>query len=493
MNKFPENFLWGGATAANQIEGGYNQGGRGLSTADIILKGSRQSRRQVTYTKSNGEKCTESAFHINSIPEGARFEIHEDCFYPNHTGSNFYHRYEEDIKLMGEMGFKCYRMSISWSRIFPNGYDEMPNEEGLNFYDKVFDELRKHNIEPLVTISHYETPLALTERWNSWADRRTVDCYVKYCETIFNRFKDKVKYWMTFNEINSMDLIPFVAGGVLAQDRQTRLQAAHHQLIAAAKAVILGHKINPDFKMGCMMSMHIHYPYNCRPENMLEAWKTMNKDYFFGDVQCRGKYPNYVTKKLEMENIHIQKEPEDDQILRDGTVDYIAFSYYQTHAVSTDDAHKKNQEGNLMKGVKNPFLEESAWGWQIDPIGLRLALNYLYDRYQLPLLIAENGVGAQDVLKEDGTINDDYHVDYLRKHIEQMSIAINEDGVDLFGYTPWGCIDLVSVSTGQISKRYGFIYVDADDEGKGTYDRYKKDSFHWYKKVIASNGENLEF
>ena len=489
---FSKDFLWGGATAANQFEGGWNKGGKGLSTDDVITNGTHTSPRLVTYKLQDGTTGGVPMFNIKDIPEGAELCCLDDKLYPNHDGIDFYSNYKEDIALFAKMGFKCFRLSIAWSRIFPLGYEETPNEEGLKFYDNVFDELLKYGIEPVVTISHYETPLGLTKKWNSWADRRTVDCYVRYCETIFNRYKDKVKYWMTFNEINCIELGSYMAG-VIARDKQTTMQAAHHQFVASAKAVILGHKINPEFKIGCMLAYMLNYPYSCNPDDVLVAWQKSSGNYFYTDVQCRGYYPSYKLKEFEREGINIKMEDGDKEILKEGKVDYLAFSYYMSLTVSANpkDGTKKSS-GNLMGGLKNPYLEESDWGWAIDPTGMRVALNYLYDRYQIPLFIVENGLGAFDEIEEDGSINDDYRIDYLRKHIKAMDDAINIDGVDLMGYTPWGCIDLVSASTGEMAKRYGFIYVDKYDDGTGDYSRKEKKSFNWYKKVIASNGTDLD-
>ncbi len=476
---FKKDFLWGGATAANQYEGGWNEGGKGPSTADMMTNGSHTSPRMVTRT-------IEAGLH-----------------YPNHTGSDFYHRYKEDIALMAEMGFNVFRLSIAWARIFPKGIEDEPNEAGLQFYDAVFDECLKYGIEPLVTISHYESPFYLTEKYNGWASRELIDLYVKYCEVIFRRYKDKVKYWLTFNEINcgTRPLGGYYSLGILNEGTrdftnpvdipQLRYQALHHQLVASAKAVQLGHAINPNFKIGCMIAIMASYANTCDPKDVIENqhnWQDSN--YYCGDVQVRGEYPHFAKRMWKALDVEIKMEEEDKDILKNGTVDFYTFSYYMSYCVSTDQTLEKIS-GNLIGGFKNPYLEASEWGWQIDPDGLRYTLNELYGRYQLPLMVVENGLGAYDEINEDGSINDSYRIDYLKKHIETMGQAI-EDGVDLIGYTPWGCIDLVSVSTGEMKKRYGFVYVDAGDNAEGTFDRYKKDSFYWYKKVIAANGEDLE-
>ena len=488
---FPKGFLWGGATAANQLEGGWQEGGKGMSSDDVVTNGTNTTPRLVTYTLPDGTKTAEPMFTLGAVPKGTKFECHEGYLYPNHDGIDFYHHYKEDIALFAEMGFKCFRLSIAWTRIYPNGDDEIANEEGLKFYDDMFDECLKYGIEPVVTISHYETPLALTNKWNSWADRRMIDCYLKYCETIFKRYKDKVKYWMTFNEINCLGMIGWMPAAVAGNDKQTLAQAAHHQFVASAKAVIMGHEINPDFQIGCMIAYSLAYAKTCNPDDVLQAWKRSGWCNFYSDVQCRGYYPSYKLKEYEREGIHLAVEPTDEELLKQGTVDYIAFSYYMSSVVSTDPKDNEQAGGNLISGLKNPYLKASEWGWQIDPVGLRISLNYLYDRYQLPLFIVENGLGAVDKKEADGSINDDYRINYLADHIKEMEKAIDEDGVDLMGYTPWGCIDLVSASTGEMKKRYGFIYVDKYDDGTGDYSRSKKKSFNWYKKVIASNGEDL--
>lgn len=390
------------------------------------------------------------------------------------------------------MGFKCYRMSIAWSRIFPNGDEQSPNEQGLAFYDAVFDELQRYGIEPVVTLSHYEVPLHLTKEWNAWADRRTIDCFMRYCKTVFERYKGKVKYWLTFNEINTIIYSGWLTAGVISTDPQVLEQSVYHQMLASAMAVHLAKEIDPANQVGCMIAYTPSYPYSCKPSDNLGCIKHMNASFFcFADVMVRGYYPGSKLKELAAKGVQLQTEPGDDAILRDGTVDYIGISYYMSSVYSTSGSELESTQGNMSAGYKNPYLKVSQWGWQIDPIGLRVALNQLYDRYQKPIFVVENGLGSADQIEEDGTINDDYRISYLKDHIEQMYEAIETDGVEVMGYTPWGCIDLVSASTGQMSKRYGFIYVDCDDRGQGSYQRKKKKSFDWYRQVIASNGETL--
>ncbi|MBS5938817.1 glycoside hydrolase family 1 protein [Clostridium sp.] len=480
----PKNFLWGGATAANQFEGGYREGGKGLSTADVMTGGTHTTPRRITP------------------------KLEEGTYYPSHEAIDFYHNYKEDIRLFAEMGFNVFRMSINWTRIFPNGDELEPNEEGLKFYDNVFAELKKYNIEPLVTISHYEMPFGLVEKYNGWASREVIDCYVRYCDTIFNRYKDIVKYWLTFNEINCLTnkFGSFMAGGILLEDggelalnanddndssKQIRFQALHHQFIASAKAVKLGHEINSDFKIGCMIAYMCTYPYTCNPEDVFLAQQRDNLNNFLcSDVQVRGAYPGFAKRYFKENNIEIKMEENDEEILKEGCVDFYTFSYYMSNCTTADKEVEKTA-GNIMGGAKNPYLKSSDWGWQIDPKGLRWTLNNIYNRYQIPMMVVENGLGAVDKVEEDSSIKDDYRISYLRDHIIEMKEAV-EDGVELIGYTPWGCIDLVSASTGEMKKRYGFIYVDKDNDGNGDLSRSKKDSFYWYKKVIESNGEILE-
>lgn len=473
MNVFPDNFLWGASTAANQCEGAYNEDGKGISVIDVQACGGKHGRIET-----------------DGILEGYN--------YTSHKATDFYNHYKEDIALMAQMGLKAYRMSIAWTRIYPNGVEEIPNEKGLAFYDDVFDELARYNIEPIVTISHYEPPFYLSKR-GGWSNREMIDHYLKYCRTIFERYKNKVKYWLTFNEINCM-LVPYgimTAGGVFmsftdsGNTEQLRFQCLHHQFIASALAVEMGHKINPEFKIGCMLASMLNYPLTCNPEDVLLTQQTdQEKNVFCGDVLIRGKYPNYMNRYFRKHNVKIIAQEGDDEILRRGTIDFLAFSYYMTNCVGLD-RNAKTVSGNLLSGLKNPYLAESDFGWQIDPLGLRILMNEYYDRWQKPLMIVENGLGAYDSLSEDGHVHDDYRIEYLRRHVEVLNDVINEDGIEVLGYMPWSFIDLIALSTGNIEKRYGFVYVDANNNQEGSYRRIKKDSFDWYKEVINSKGMNL--
>lgn len=472
---FRKDFLWGGATAANQCEGGYDEGGRGLANVDVVPIG--KDRFPVITGKKK------------------MFEFDEDHFYPAKIAIDMYHRYKEDIALFAEMGFKTYRMSIAWSRIFPMGDEKEPNEAGLKFYEDVFKECQKHGIEPLVTITHFDCPMHLIKEYDAWRSRELVGFYENLCRVIFNRYKGLVKYWLTFNEINMILHAPFMGAGLYFEkgenEEQIKYQAAHHELVASAIATKIAHEVDPENKVGCMLAAGAYYPYTCNPEDVWASRKSDRENYFFIDVQSRGEYPAYALKEMERNGIQIEMEPGDAALLKEHTVDFISFSYYSSRVSTTDNELLEQTAGNIFASVKNPYLQASEWGWQIDPLGLRITMNDIYDRYQKPLFIVENGLGAVDTPDENGYVEDDYRIDYLAAHIQAMKDAVELDGVDLLGYTTWGCIDLVSAGTGEMKKRYGFIYVDRDNQGNGTLARSKKKSFNWYKKVIDSNGENL--
>ena len=464
--QFPKGFLWGGAVAANQCEGAYNEDGKGLDIQDLMPRG------------------ISGSLTAEPTPDNLKLQA-----------IDFYHRYKDDVKLFAEMGFKVFRTSIAWSRIYPNGDDEVPNEKGLLFYDALFNECHKCGMEPLVTISHYETPLHLAKKYDGWKSHELINFYERYVRTIFARYKDKVKYWLTFNEINSILHQPLLSGGIFTpKEKLTEgdlYQACHHEFVASALATKIAHEMMPKAKIGCMILAMPIYPLTPAPEDILEVMKEDHFNDFFGDMHVRGVYPGYIKRYFREKGIVIKMTAEEEALLKENTVDFISFSYYVSIC-----AGRGGEEGggNILGGKKNPYLKASAWGWQIDPVGLRYTLNRFYDRWQKPLFVVENGIGAKDELIEDGrggkTVDDDYRIDFLAAHLRELGKAM-EDGVPVLGYTAWGCIDLVSASTAQMSKRYGFIYVDRNDDGSGTLTRYKKKSFYWYKNVIASNGAVL--
>ncbi|WP_029068999.1 glycoside hydrolase family 1 protein [Jonesia quinghaiensis] len=464
---FPQTFLWGGATAANQIEGAYQDGGKGLSIQDVTPRGIMSDRV---------EKPT---------PDNLK-----------NIGIDFYHRYAEDIALFAEMGFTVFRFSMAWSRIFPNGDEETPNEEGLAFYDRVLDELEKYGIEPLVTLSHYETPLHLAEQYNGWVNRDMIGFFERYARTVLERYHTRVKHWLTFNEINSVLHIPFGSGAINTPTADLEpndlYQAIHHELVASARVTRLAHEINPALKVGCMVIAMPIYPLTPHPDDAIKVMNADHANLMFSDVHVRGYYPGYAQRFFRDNNITMTITDQDREDLKN-TVDFVSFSYYMSICDSADPRARQGGAGNIMGGVPNPTLQASEWGWQIDPQGLRVVLNQFWDRWQKPLFIVENGLGARDELTPDGdtfTVHDDYRIDYLNDHLVQVAQAL-DDGVDIMGYTAWGCIDLVSASTAQMSKRYGFIYVDRNDDGSGTLKRYRKKSFHWYADVIRTRGASL--
>ncbi|ACS87325.1 6-phospho-beta-glucosidase [Musicola paradisiaca] len=478
MSKLPDGFLWGGAVAAHQLEGGWQEGGKGVSVVDVLTAGAHGTLRRITEGVLPGES------------------------YPNHEAIDFYHRYKDDIALFAEMGFTCFRTSIAWTRIFPRGDELEPCEAGLRYYDDLIDELLKHGIEPVMTLSHFEMPLHLVQQYDGWMSRKTLECFVHFATTVIERYKHKVKYWMTFNEINNQknvaaEIFGWMCSGVRFPQKEkpeeAMYQAVHHQFVASARVVKRAHDINPAIKVGCMCSFVPFYPYSCHPEDVMLAARSMHDRFYFSDVHVRGRYPGYARREWALKGYNIRMEPEDEQILREGKADYIGFSYYMSSVVKHDvqNAIAASMDGSSEHSIPNPHLTASDWGWQIDPVGLRYALVTLYERYDVPLFIVENGLGALDKPDETGVCQDDYRIDYLRSHIEAMKAAVWEDGVELMGYTPWGCIDLVSFTTGEMAKRYGFIHVDKHDDGTGTLKRTPKKSFYWYQKAIASNGEML--
>ncbi|PFJ08487.1 6-phospho-beta-glucosidase [Bacillus cereus] len=466
MSKFSNNFLWGGAISANQAEGAWNIHGKGPAISDVIRNGIVGG-------------------HFDS-------KVIDGNYYASHEAIDFYHRYQEDIALLAEAGLKCLRTSIAWSRIFPNGDDELPNEQGLQFYDDLFDELLRHGIKPVITMSHFEIPLNLITKYDGWKNRKLIGFFEKYAETILKRYKNKVKYWMHFNEINHFHTIPLAAGGILIKDEETKLQdiyqASHHVFVASAKAVKLCHEIIPDAMIGAMLSLSPIYPYTCDPEDIFDSYQLRRRSLFYSDVMVRGYYPSYAKRIWEEHNIHAEIEAGDLELIKEHTVDYLGFSYYRSSTHKVGMPILGNTGGII--GLDNPYLEKTAWGWTIDPKGFRYVCNELYDRYQIPLFIVENGFGANDEISENGEIIDDERINYIQKHLIELNEAIL-DGCEILGYTWWGPMDIVSAGTGEMKKRYGFIYVDKNNDGTGSLNRKKKKSFYWYKNVIETNGKSL--
>ncbi|HBF4284135.1 glycoside hydrolase family 1 protein [Clostridioides difficile] len=465
---FQKNFLWGGAIAANQAEGAYDEDGKGLSISDVLSVGKGRF-------------------------DNVKLEIDENKYYPSHEAIDFYHTYKEDLKELSDLGMKCFRTSIAWSRIFPNGDENEPNEKGLEFYDNLFDEMIKYGMEPVVTISHFETPLGLIKNYGGWKNRKLIDFYENYCNTIFKRYKNKVKYWMTFNEINHAHTLPIIAAAIEIKEDDTKLQniyqASHNMLVASAKAVIKGHKINENFKIGCMLSLSPIYPSSCKPEDVFESYQLRRRSLFYSDIHMLGEYPAYFERIISENHLNIHMEYEDKEILKKGVCDYLGFSYYRSSLHEVGMKILGNTGGIL--GKKNPYLKETKWGWPIDPLGLRYVCNELYDRYHKPLFIVENGLGASDEIETDGKIYDYERMEYLKKHVEMVKEAI-KDGCEIMGYTWWGPIDIVSAGTGEMKKRYGFVYVDKNNYGSGTLKRMRKCSYDYYKQIISTNGEDLE-
>ncbi|MDN2453427.1 6-phospho-beta-glucosidase [Lactobacillus sp. UCMA15818] len=476
MSILKDGFLWGGAVAAHQFEGGWQEGGKGISVADVMTAGSATENRTITEGVIKGKN------------------------YPNHDAIDFYHNYKEDIGLFAKMGFKCFRTSIAWTRIFPQGDEKEPNEEGLKFYDNLFDECLKYNIQPIVTLSHFELPYYLIETYGGWRNRKLIDFFVRFADVCFERYQGKVKYWMTFNEINNQtgynnEFCLFTNSGIkvkFGEDSEREMyQAAHYELVASAIAVEHAHKINKELQVGCMIAMVPLYPLDSKPANIMMAEKAMQKRYWFADVHVHGKYPTFMKSFLTKKGFIQDITHEDLVNLKKGTVDYLGFSYYMSKTVKASKDNPEYNYDDISNDIQNPFLKASEWGWSVDPEGLRYGMNWFNDRFHLPQFIVENGFGSRDVL-ENGKIHDDYRIDYLKQHIIEMKKAVDEDGIDLIGYTPWAAIDVVSAGTGQMEKRYGFIYVDKDDQGVGSLSRLPKDSFYWYQKVIRSNGQKLD-
>ena len=484
--ELPKGFLWGGATADFQYEGGFDEGGRGLLSHDYETDGSQENPRHHTMQMPDGSIINprSSFFYADPVPKEAQPVFLEDEYYPSHRAVDFYHHYKEDIALMAGMGFNVFRFSICWSRIFPTGEEETPNEEGLAFYDDVINEMAKYGMEPLITICHDELPMHLALKYDGWSSRHVIDCYVKYCKTLFERYGNRCRYWLTFNEINAVR--GFGPCGTRQSEGQDRYQAAHHMFVASARAVKLGHEMMPNSQFGAMYAMSELYPATCKPEDVFHRLQERRENWYFIDIMGRGYYPRYVKEIWRRRGVkEIVFAEGDEEILREGQLDFISFSYYRSNTTKAGD------DWFNVGGSTNPYLKETLWGWPVDPLGLRHVMNEIYDRIQKPIFIVENGMGAIDELDENGIVQDDYRIDYLRDHLQAMADAIIIDGVECLGYTMWGPVDLVSLSTGEMKKRYGFIYVDMDDKGNGSLKRTPKKSYAWMKEIIASNGAKL--
>lgn len=478
---FRKDFLWGGSIAAHQCEGAWNEDGKIMGIMDLATAGSYQKKREFTKT------------------------IESDKVYPNHYGIDFYHTYKEDIALFAEMGFKCLRISIDWSRIYPNGDDEKPNQKGIQFYKDVVDELLKYGIEPMVTLFHFEMPVNVVRKYNSWLNKETIDLYLKYAKTMLEALKGKVHYWVNFNEMNHIDptsdasdMFVYILSGLTNSDlgdtveerRKKITLMGYNMTVAAVKAVEIAHEVDFENKMGCVFGLTPSYAASSDPNDVFLAYRTTIRDFYQIDAMCNGAFPEYKLREYKQLGFDIEVAEDEKEAFKNGVIDFIGFNYYSSEVVTTRD-DLKSEDGTLYGGMFNPYLKKSDWGWVIDPIGLRYMLNALWRRYNKPIIITENGLGSFDELK-DNTVDDEYRIEYLREHFKEMRKSVDEDGVELFGYLMWGPIDLVSATTGEMKKRYGFIYVDRNDDGSGTNKRYKKKSFDWYKQVIESNGDNLE-
>lgn len=473
---FPEGFLWGGAIAANQAEGAWQADGKGWSVADINL-----FRGDIPLEKRSNTELTSDEVAAAMADTVGR--------YPKRDGIDFYHTYADDLQLLAGTGMNAFRTSISWARIFPNGDETEPNEAGLAFYDRLVDEIIANGMEPVLTVSHYEMPLHLTTAYTGWYSRELIDFFVRYCEVLFERFRGRVKYWILVNQINLITHESFNHLGVAADKvdnlAEAKYQAVHNELVACARATARAHELDPASRIGVMLCHGNADPASCRPEDVLAALQQNQMEYYFADVALRGQYPGFALRFLADRGISVTFGESDASDLAAGTADFLAFSYYYTRIIDAESwaAGKSN-------GIDNPYLEASPWGWSINPTGLRVALNQYWDRYQVPLMIAENGLGAFDTPDEHGRVHDDYRIAYYREHVRAMRESVR-DGVEVIGFFPWGPIDIVSCSSSEMSKRYGFVRVDLDDRGEGTGERTPKDSYDWYARVVASNGADL--
>ncbi|GCF94657.1 6-phospho-beta-glucosidase [Enterococcus florum] len=474
--KFSQDFLWGGSIAAHQTEGAFDQDGKGLGIMDLLTSGSYLRPREITKEIESGKR------------------------YPSHEGIDFYHRYKEDIRLFADMGFKALRISIDWSRIFPNGDDVQPNQQGIQFYSDLVDELLKYGIEPIVTLYHFEMPMAIVEKYDTWKNRATIDLYLRFCQVMGEALKGRVKYWITFNEMNHIDpktevsdIFTYILAGLknseIEEPQKTLAVISYNMTLASVKAVKLLHDLDPKNEVGCVFGLTPSYPKTCQPENMLKSFQDTLQEFYQIDAMVGGRFPKYKLFEYQKMGITLDYLDENQPAFAEGKIDFIGLNYYMS-AVSTIK-ERSDQEGAFFGGELNPYLEKSEWGWSIDSVGLRYLLNFVYHKYHLPIMICENGLGAEDIPSKDGTINDDYRIDYLQKHLSELKKAIFEDGVECFGYLMWGPIDLISATTGEMKKRYGFIYVNKHDDGSGDLSRVPKKSYYWYRDMISTQGVNL--
>lgn len=477
LNTTTKKILYGGATANSQYEGGFGVSGKGMDTQDCR-----------PYLKRTSNATTSTRLLTQENINYAKTETDNKKF-PFRTASKGYEFWEEDIELIKELGLHVYRLSISWARLYPQGDEEEPNQEGIAYYDKIIKKVHEAGIKIFLTMNHFCYPLHLIESYGGWTNRKLIDFYLRYAKTVFENWGEYIDFYLPFNEINAGYFSPFNGVGLIREedkpyDQSKIFLSLHHQFVASAKVIELGHKMVRG-QFGCMAACFCYYPYSCKPEDNLKYVKDEEVyQWFFLDVLSRGIYPSYMNRFFKENNISFEVTEEDLRLLRENPADFVSFSYYQSCVVSTDE--REMTAGNLVVTTKNPYLKATDWGWQIDPIGLRITLNKVYDRYQKPLFISENGLGYKDVLEDDGTIHDSYRIDYLKTHFEQIDEAIL-DGVDLLGYIMWGIIDIVSAGSCEMEKRYGVVYVNADNEGNGDYKRIKKESFAWYQKFLEEH------
>ncbi|KAB2331085.1 glycoside hydrolase family 1 protein [Bacillus mesophilum] len=471
---FPKDFLWGAASAAYQVEGAWDKDGKGPSVWDVFVR-----NEGVTYKGTNGDVAVDH-----------------------------YNRYKEDVALMAEQGLKTYRFSIAWSRIYPTGNGEV-NEKGLQFYDDLIDELLKYNIEPMITLYHWDIPQSLMDQYGGWESRQVIEDFNEYAITLYKRYGDRVKYWISLNEQNY-----FISYGYetalhppAVKDRKRMYAANHIANLANAKVIQSFRKYVPDGKIGPSFAYKPYYPVDSNPQNILafENSEDLN-NYYWMDMYAWGRYPVTAWKFLEENGLAPEIEEGDFELLASAKPDFMGVNYYRTTTVEENpkdggvDIGVKNVTGKkgstkhsgmpgMFKTTNNPHVESTNWDWDIDPQGLRIGLRRIATRYQLPVLITENGLGEFDALEEGDVVNDDYRIDYLKSHIQAIQDAMS-DGVEVLGYCAWSFTDLLSWLNGY-QKRYGFVYVNREEDDEKDLRRIKKKSYHWYKEVIAENGENL--